>query len=78
MRKTQFWIVLLATGIGLTGCFKCPEPTLRQEERGLVCVFPMASARSVVPESGLPGVSRPRACDSAIVIPEWPTPFYTR
>ena len=40
MRKTQFWIVLLATGIGLTGCFKCPEPTLRQEERGLVCVFP--------------------------------------
>ena len=76
MRKTQFWIVLLATGIGLTGCFKCPEPTLRQEERGLVCVFPGIGGGAWYLNQVYQAY-RDAGVDSAIVIPEWPTPFYT-
>jgi len=76
MPKLLFWIALLAAGTGLTGCFKCPEPTLRQEERGLVCVFPGIGGGAWYLDQAYRAF-RDAGVDSAIIIPEWDTPFYT-
>ncbi len=70
---------LLLCGVLLTvmasGCFKPPAPTLHEEERGLVYMFPGIGGGAWYLDQAYRAF-RDAGVDSAILIDEWETPFY--
>jgi pimeloyl-ACP methyl ester carboxylesterase len=69
--------VLLATAAlaAATGCMTNPHPTVRQEERGLVYVFPGIGCGAWCMGEAYKGL-REAGVDQAVWINEWDTPFY--
>ena len=58
-----------------TGCFKPPAPTLHEEERGLVYMFPGIGGGAWYLDQAYRAF-RDAGIDSAILIDEWESPFY--
>ena len=60
---------------GTGGCFKPPAPTMMQEKRGLVWMFPGIGGGAWYLEGAYRGF-RDAGVDAEICINEWDTPFY--
>lgn len=77
MLATMRGLVLAACTLACcaTGCFKAPAPTMMQEQRGLVWMFPGIGGGAWYLEGAYRGF-RDAGVDAEICINEWDTPFY--
>lgn len=66
---------VLAACLAVTGCFRPPAPTMMQEQRGLVWMFPGIGGGAWYLQGAYHGF-RDAGVDAEIRINEWDTPFY--
>ncbi len=66
---------LVAVLSGVAGCFQPPAPTMHEEQRGLVYVFPGIGGGAWYLDHAYKAF-RDAGVDCAILIDEWETPFY--
>ncbi|MCK4342927.1 MAG: hypothetical protein KAY37_14535 [Phycisphaerae bacterium] len=74
MRKALPAVLLALVACG-AGCFKPPAPTMREEQRGLVYMFPGIGGGAWYLGGAYHGF-RDAGVDAEIRIDEWDTPFY--
>lgn len=75
LTRTSVLVALIALSFPATGCFKPPPPTMMQEQRGLVWMFPGIGGGAWYLEGAYRGF-RDAGVDAEICINEWDTPFY--